>query len=75
MSQKGLVPDVTEGRRDPVIIGNMMVSSENNHELGRSANVARILVGLPLEPEPLPRLLDATLSGTSVTGFVLNGVE
>jgi hypothetical protein len=75
MRQKGIALDITERRRYPAIRGNVMVNSENSHELGRSANVARILVGMPLEPDPLPRLLDATLSGMSVTGFVLNGIE
>lgn len=55
--------------------GNMMVNSENSVELGRSANVARIDVGMPLDPDPLPRLLDASLSGMAVTGFVLSGIE
>ncbi|WP_413786146.1 hypothetical protein [Pseudomonas nunensis] len=52
-----------------------MVNSENNVELGQCANVARVDVGLPLDPDPLLRLLDATLSGMSVTGFVLSGIE
>lgn len=52
-----------------------MVNSENSSEFGRSANVARLEVGMPLEPDPLPRLLDATLAGMAVTGFVLSGVE
>jgi hypothetical protein len=52
-----------------------MVNSENSVELGRSANVAGVLVGMPLEPDPLPKLLDAALAGMSVTGFVLSGIE
>lgn len=52
-----------------------MVNSENSGELGRSANVARIEVGMPNDPDPLPRLLDATLAGMAVTGFVLSGIE
>ena len=52
-----------------------MVASQVDSELGRSTNVARVEVGLPLEPEPLPRLLDATLAGMANTGFVLSGIE
>ena len=52
-----------------------MVNSENSSELGRSANVGRIDVGMPKDPDPLPRLLDATLAGMAVTGFVLSGIE
>lgn len=55
--------------------GNVMVNSENSSELGRSANVARVNVGMPLEADPLPRLLDANLAGMAVTGFVLSGIE
>lgn len=32
-------------------------------------------VGMPLDPDPLPPLLDATLAGMAVTGFVLSGIE
>lgn len=52
-----------------------MVNAENSSELGLSANVARVEVGLPKDPDPLPRLLDATPAGMAVTGFVLSGIE
>jgi len=39
-------------------------------ELGRAANVERVEVGMPLDPDPLPPLLDATLAGMAVTEFV-----
>lgn len=52
-----------------------MVNSVNSAELGRSANMARVEVGMPLDPDPLPPLLDATLAGMAVTGFVLSGIE
>jgi len=52
-----------------------MVNSEQNIELGRSANVARVEVGMSLDPDPLPKLLDATLAGMAVMGFVLSGIE
>ncbi|MNX71212.1 hypothetical protein D3C86_1025180 [compost metagenome] len=52
-----------------------MVSAEASVELTRSANVARVQVGMPIEPDPLPMLLDATLAGMANTGFVLSGIE
>lgn len=75
MRRQGVALTPQERRRYPAIRGNVMVNSEINYELGRSANVARVDVGMPLDPEPLPRLLDATLSGMAVTGFVLSGIE
>ncbi|WP_254846337.1 hypothetical protein [Pseudomonas koreensis] len=52
-----------------------MVNSSVGKELGRAANVARVDVGMPLDPDPLPPLLDATLAGMAVMGFVLSGIE
>lgn len=75
MRRFGVALDSKERRRNPAIKGNVMVNSEICSELGRSTNVARVAVGLPLDPEPLPRLLDATLAGMAVTGFVLSGIE
>jgi len=31
-----------------------MVNATHCHELGRAANVARVEVGMPLDPDPLP---------------------
>lgn len=75
MRRQGVALTPKERRRYPAIRGNVMVNSENNVELGRCANVARVDVGMPLDPDPLPRLLDATLAGMAVTGFVLSGIE
>ncbi|WP_242525539.1 hypothetical protein [Pseudomonas fluorescens] len=75
MRRQGVALTPKERRSYPAIKGNVMVNSENNSELGRSANVARVDVGMPLDPDPLPRLLDATLAGMAVTGFVLSGIE
>lgn len=75
MRRHGVALDSKERRRYPAIKGNVMVNSELCSELGRSANIARIDVGMPLDPDPLPRLLDATLAGMAVTGFVLSGIE
>jgi hypothetical protein len=75
MRCRGVPLTPQERRRYPAIRANVMVNSENNAELCRSANVARVDVGMPLDPDPLPRLLDATLAGMAVTGFVLSGIE
>lgn len=75
MRSRGVALSPQERRRYPAIRGNVMVNSESNVELGRSANVARVDVGMPSDPDPLPRLLDATLAGMAVTGFVLSGIE
>ncbi|WP_154912353.1 hypothetical protein [Pseudomonas fluorescens] len=75
MRRQGVALSSLERRRYQAIRGNVMVNSENSVELGRSANVARVDVGMPLDPDPLPLLLDATLAGMAVTGFVLSGIE
>lgn len=75
MRRNGVALDPKERKRYPAIRGNVMVNSELCNELGRSANVARVEIGMPLDPDPLPRLLDATLAGMGVTGFVLSGIE
>ena len=75
MRRQGIALIPQERRCYPAIRGNVMVNSEDNVELGWSANVARVDVGMPLDPEPLPRLLDATLAGMAVTVFVLSGIE
>lgn len=64
-----------ERRRYPAIRGNVMVNSTVCAQLGRATNMARVEVGMPLDPDPLPPLLDATLAGMAVTGFVLSGIE
>ncbi|MBN3864668.1 hypothetical protein HCU66_20765 [Pseudomonas frederiksbergensis] len=75
MRRKGIALTPKERQRYPAIRGNVMVSSQNSSELGRSVNVASVSVGLPNDPDPLPWLLDATLAGMAVTGFVLSGIE
>ncbi|WP_339477393.1 hypothetical protein [Pseudomonas fluorescens] len=75
MRLRGVALDAKERRRYPAIRGNVMVNSIVCHELGRAANVARVEVGMPLDPDPLPPLLDAKLAGMAVTGFVLSGIE
>jgi len=75
MRLRGVALEAKERRRYPAVRGNVMVNSTVSHELGRAATVARVEVGMPLDPDPLPPLLDATLAGMAVTGFVLSGIE
>jgi len=75
MRSRGIALDAKERHRYPAINGNVMVNSTISKELGRATNVARVLTGMPLDPDPLPPLLDATLAGMAVTGFVLSGIE
>lgn len=75
MRLRGVALEPKERRRYPAFRGNVVVNSANCHELARAANVARVEVGMPLDRDPLPPLLDATLAGTAVTGFVLSGIE
>lgn len=56
MRHQGIALTPHERRRYQAIRGNVMVNSENSSELGRSANVARVHVGMPNDPDPLPRL-------------------
>ncbi|WP_233100268.1 hypothetical protein [Pseudomonas cremoris] len=75
MRCKGVALDPQERKRYPAIRGDVLVAPATSTELGRSSNVARVSKGMPLEPDPLPRLLDAALSGMAPTGFVLSGIE
>lgn len=75
MRCRGVAMTPQERRRCDPVKGNVMVNAEHCSELGRSANVARVIAGMPLQPDPLPRLLDATLAGMAITGFVLSGIE
>lgn len=75
MRVKGVALDPQERRRYRAIRGDVRVLAEMNDHLGRSSNVACLLGAMPLDPEHLPRLLDATLAGMAPTGFVLSGIE
>lgn len=75
MRCKGVALSPQDRRRYPAIKGDVLVAPQVANELGRSSNVARVSKGMPLEPDPLPLLLDATLAGMAPTGFVLSGIE
>ncbi|PNQ90392.1 hypothetical protein CCU68_22005 [Pseudomonas gingeri NCPPB 3146 = LMG 5327] len=72
---RGVALEPQERRRYPAIRGDVLVATEASDELGRSSNVARLKKGMPLEPDPLRQLLDATLAGMASTGCVLSGIE
>jgi len=75
MRCKGVPLTPQEIRRYPAIAGDVRVNAGISGELGRSSNIAILHKGMPLEPSPLPQLLDATLSGMAPSGFVLTGIE
>lgn len=75
MRCKGVALSPLERRPYPAIKGDVLVNAQLSSELGRSSNVARVSKGMPLEPDPLPLLQDAALSGMAPTGFVLSGIE
>lgn len=68
---------LTPKERDayPPVHGYVMVTAQLSTELGRASNIAWILSSMPGGYEPLPKLLDVTLSRMSQTGFVLAGIE
>jgi hypothetical protein len=75
MRRKGVALSPDERRRYRAIKGDVRVTAEIDPELGRSTTVARLLGVMPLDPEHLPQLRDATLSSMVPLGFVLSGIE
>ncbi|MNU04481.1 hypothetical protein D3C72_2489130 [compost metagenome] len=54
MRLRGVALDAKARGRYPAIRGNVMVNSSVSSDLGRATNIARVDVGLPLDPDPLP---------------------
>ncbi|MFJ3412302.1 hypothetical protein BS643_18090 [Pseudomonas protegens] len=75
MRRNGIALNLDERRRYRAIKGDVRVRAEIDPELGRSTTVARLLGVMPLDPEYLPQLRDATLSSMAPLGFVLSGIE
>ncbi|NWE26238.1 hypothetical protein [Pseudomonas gingeri] len=75
MRYKGVALDLNARRHSRGIRGDVRVNCEIDTGMGRSSNVARLINGMPLDPELLPPLIDATLSGMAPNGFVLTGIE
>nr|WP_256261517.1 hypothetical protein [Pseudomonas gingeri] len=75
MRHKAVALDLNARRRLPALKGDIRVRCEEDTRMGRSSNIARLLGSMPLDPELLPRLIDATLSGMATNGFVLSDIE
>jgi len=57
------------------IEGDVSVRCEADTGMGRSGNVSKLINSMPLDPELLPQLIDATLSTLVSNGFVLSCIE
>lgn len=75
MRLRGVALMARERRSYAGIKANVMVSSAVSQELGRATNVARAEVGMPLEPDVSPPLLDSTLLSMAITGLAQSGIE
>ncbi|WP_025131246.1 hypothetical protein [Pseudomonas sp. PH1b] len=75
MRREGIALNPDERRRYRAIKADVRVRAEIDPELGSSTTVARLLGVMPLDPEHLPQLRDASLSSMAPTGFVLSGIE
>lgn len=75
MRQRGVALAPQARQRYQAVRGNVLMHSEKNKELGRTTNTAEVDVGMPMESNPLPPLLDVTLAWMAHTGFVLSGIE
>lgn len=55
--------------------GDVRVMCIHDKRLGRASNLAEVHPGMPMEPQPLPPLHDAQLTGMSTMGYTLSGFE
>ncbi|PTQ71599.1 hypothetical protein C8K61_104151 [Pseudomonas sp. GV071] len=55
--------------------GGVLIDSGRVDSLARFSVVARIAPIEPLDPDPLPRLLDVTIQGMAQNDMVLSGIE
>lgn len=75
MRYRGVALEPKERGKFRPFKGDVLVNCNESPELGRNSRIAELRVGMPLDPSPLPRLLDATLVGMAPLGFVLSGIE
>ncbi len=61
--------------RDRPIRGDLNIRHEMCKIMNRDSNIARIRPVMPLDPELLPPLIDAFLSGMATNAFTLSGIE
>lgn len=73
MRHKGQAIDQKRIRDAPTVQGDVLIGQEQSPLLNRHAEVARVKGNGPLEPDPLPPLLDCRLSWMATGGFVLTG--
>ncbi|WP_273822674.1 hypothetical protein [Pseudomonas asplenii] len=75
MRRKGMALGEKERRALRPLRGDVNVRCEEDKKMGRSSNVASLRTGMPMEPDLLPQLVDATLTRMATHGFVLSGIE
>ena len=76
MREKGVARDWKAIRQTVGIRGDINIRPQMCAPLNRSSDIAEILPqGMPLDPVPLPPLLDARLSGMATNAFTLSGLE
>lgn len=75
MRERGLARPWPEIRGSVPVRGDLRVNNEMCEAMNRTSNVARVNVGMPLDADPLPALLDAFMSGMATNAFTMSGVE
>ena len=75
MRDRGVARPWPEIRASVPVRGDLLVNNEMCEAMNRTADVARVNIGMPLEPDPLPPLLDAFMSGMATNAFTMSGVE
>jgi hypothetical protein len=75
MRCRGVVLELKEWGKFRPFKGDVLVACKERPELRRNSKIADLRVGMPLDPSPLPRLLDAELVDMARRGFVLRGIE
>jgi hypothetical protein len=76
MRERGVARSWPEIRRDAGIRADINICNEMCQLLNRDSEIARLRPqSMPLDPVPLPPLLDARLSGMATNAFTLSGLE
>lgn len=75
MRELGVARPWPEIRAAVPVRGDLLVNNEMCESMNRTSNIARVNVGMPLDADPLPALLDAFMSGMATNAFTMSGVE
>jgi hypothetical protein len=75
MRDRGVAKSWEQIRREKPIRGDVNIRHEMCKIMNRTSNIATIRPAMPLDPELLPPLLDAFLSGMATNAFTLSGIE